>query len=851
MRSLLVLLVTLVGTASAVPDDDPSSLTFEARIRPLLKTHCFQCHGEQHDGKPKGKLDVRLRHLLVKGGRSGPAIVAGRRGESLLYQNLVKGEMPPEDVTKRPTKQEIELIGRWIDLGAVTAREEPETPAAGPTAEELAFWSFRPVRSVEPPAVDGRARTPIDRFLLAALAPKGLGFSPDADKITLIRRATFTLTGLPPRPDDVAAFLADEAPDAYERLVDRLLASTAYGERWGRHWLDVAGYADSEGYDERDAERKWAWRFRDYVIRSFNADKPFDRFLQEQIAGDELLKPPYTNLKPDEIDTLVATGFLRMGPDGTGSPNAEQVVARNQVVGDTIKIVSTGVLGLTVGCAQCHNHRYDPITQVDYYRMRAVFEPAYAGGEWRTPAQRLVSLYTDADRKKAAEIEAQAVAVDREREQKQAEFIAATIEKELAKVPDEYREALRWVATTPAKERSTLQKELLKEHPSVNVSASSLYLYNQKAADELKKIADRAAQIRGTKPAEEYLHVLTEVPGKLPETRLFHRGDPAQPKQVVPPGTLSVLGAAPIAPRDPSLPTSGRRLAFAKWLTDGNHPLTARVLVNRMWMHHFGRGIVGTPGDFGALGERPSHPELLDWLAAEVVRQGWRLKPIHRMILTSTAYRQSSRRTAKGEAADPDNRLLWRMNIHRMEAESIRDSMLAVAGNLNAKMFGPPVPVMADEVGQIVVGRENLDGEGKVDKPIPLNGDEFRRSLYVQVRRSKILSMLECFDVPVMEPNCEARSFSTVAPQALLLMNNTFVLAQSEQFAKRVRTHAGDDAAARVALAWKLAFSRSPSEHEVKDGVAFLNKMASDKKDAALTRFCQALLSSNEFLYVD
>jgi len=865
VKAAFLFSVTLLGTAAALPaeaprpgaevgapDDDPTALTFESRIRPLLKTHCFHCHGENPDGKLKAKLDVRLRRFLIHGGRSGPAIVPGKRNESLLYQNLAKGDMPPEDVSKRPTPQEIELIGRWIDQGALTAREEPESVPTGPTPEELAFWSFKPIRRVEPPSTSSdRARTPIDRFLLDALARKGLGFSPEAGKITLLRRATMDLTGLPPRPDEVAAFLADEAPDAYERLIDRLLASPAYGERWGRHWLDVAGYADSEGYDERDAERKWSWRYRDYVIRSFNADKPFDRFIQEQIAGDELIAPPYRNLSPEQIELLVATGFLRMGPDGTGSPNADQVAARNQVIGDAIKIVSTGLLGLTVGCAQCHNHRYDPISQVDYYRMRAVFEPAYGGADWRTPGQRLVSLATDADRTKAAQIEAEAVAIDREHGKKQAEFIEATVEKELAKIPDEYREALRWVHDTPAKERSELQKKLLKEYPSVNVTEHSLYLYNQKAADELKKIADRAAAQRATKPAEEFLHVLTEVPGKLPETRLFHRGDPNQPKEAVEPGTLTVLGAAPIAPRDATKATSGRRLAFARWLSDGKHPLTARVIVNRAWMHHFGRGIVNTPGDFGALGERPSHPELLDWLADEFMRNGWRLKPIHRMILTSSAYRQSSRRDPRGEAADPENRILWRMNLLRLEAESIRDSMLAVSGSLNIKMFGPPVPVMADEVGQIVVGKENLDGEGKLDKVIPLNGEEFRRSLYVQVRRSRLLSMLECFDIPVMEPNCEARSFSTVAPQALLLMNNTFVLAQSEQFAKRVRREAGDDAAAQVETAWKLAFSRVPTPQEAKDGAAFLSKMSSDKKNAALTRFCQALLSSNEFLYVD
>ena len=846
VRPLTFLPVALLALLSSAPaDDEKPALTYEAHVRPILKTHCFHCHGESGE-KPKGKLDVRLRRLLVQGGKSGPAVVPGKRNESPLFKRLVEGEMPPEEAAKRPTKQEIDLIGRWIDQGALTARAEPETVPHpdDPTPEERAFWSFQPIRRPEVPAGAGN---PIDRFLLAAMKPKGLAFSPEADRLALLRRAAFDVTGLPPSPEEVKSFLADEAPDAYDRLVDRLLASPHYGERWGRHWLDVAGFADSEGYDEKDAERKWAWRYRDYVIRSLNADTPFDRFILEQLAGDELLKPPYANLGPEGIELLAATGFLRMAPDGTGTANAEQLVARNQVVADTIKIVSTGLLGLSVGCAQCHNHRYDPIPQVDYYRIRAIFEPAFDCKDWRTPEQRKVSLTTDADRKKSAAIEAEAAAVDREREAKQAEYIGRTVEKELLKLPEELREALRWVQRTPPAERTPLQKELLKEHPSVNVSSGSLYLYDSKAADDLKKIAARAAEIRARKPAEEFLHALTEIPGKAAETRLFHRGDPNQPKDVLPPGVLRVLGGE-IAAKDPSLPTTGRRLALARWLTDGKNPLTARVLVNRAWMHHFGRGIVATPGDFGRLGEPPTHPELLDWLADEFMSGQWKLKRIHKLVMTSAAYRQSSRRDGRGESADPENRLLWRMNVRRLEAEAIRDSMLATGGNLSHKMFGPPVPVMADEVGQIVVGKENLDGEGKVGAPIPLNGDEFRRSVYILARRSRPLSMLEAFDAPEMEPNCEARSFSTVAPQALLLMNNGFVLAQAEQFAKRVRREAGEDAAQQVDRAWRLAYARAPKPAEAKEATEFLARISGP---AALTRYCQALLSSNEFLYVD
>jgi hypothetical protein len=810
--------LVLAGLGAAADEGKPreGALTYEAHIRPILKTHCFHCHGEE--GKPKGKLDVRLRRLLVEGGKSGPGLVAGKRHESAMFKRLLDGEMPPEDAAKRPTAAEIELIGKWIDQGAPTARAEPEVPPHPdePTPEERAFWSFQPIRR---PAVPEGAGRPVDRFLLASLRAKGLGFSPEADRLTLLRRATVDLTGLPPTPEETKAFLADEAPDAYERLLDRLLASPHYGERWGRHWLDVAGFADSEGYDEKDVERKWAWRYRDYVIRSLNADKPFDRFIVEQLAGDELVKPPHANLDAEAVERLVATGFLRMAPDGTGGANVDQVAARNQVVADTIKIVSTGLLGLSVGCAQCHNHRYDPIPQVDYYRLRAVLEPAFGGKDWRTPEQRKVSLYTDADRKKAAEIEAEAAAVDRERELKQADYIAATIEKELQKLDPELREAMRWVARTPAKERTPFQQDLLKEHPSVNVSPGSLYLYDSKAADDLKKIAARAAEIRAKKPAEEFVHALTEVPGRAAETRLFHRGDPNQPKEPIAPGVLRVVGGE-IAAQDPALPTTGRRLALARWLTDDRHPLTARVLVNRVWMHHFGRGIVGTPGDFGLLGERPTHPELLDWLADDFRANGWKLKRVHKLLMSTAAYRQASRRGGAGEAADPENKLLWRMNVRRLEAEAIRDSMLATAGVLNPRMFGAPVPVMADEVGQIVVGKENLDGEGKVGAPIPLHGEEFRRSVYVLARRSRPLAMLETFDAPEMEPNCELRSVSTVAPQALLLMNNGFVLSQAELLAKRVRREAGEDAAAQIDRAWRLAYARPPKPEEAKEAAA-------------------------------
>jgi hypothetical protein len=875
----LPLVICVACVAVALAGDAPAeSLTYERDVRPILKTHCFQCHGE--GGELQGGLDMRLRRLLAAGGDSGPAIEPGKPGQSLLVERISLGEMPPEDVKHRPAKEELAAIEAWIAAGAKTARPEPqEIGEVYLTEEERSFWSFQPVRRPPLPSVqhEGRVRTPIDRFLLARLEAEGLSLSPDADKRSLLRRAYFDLLGLPPTPEETAAFLADDAPDAYERLIDRLLESPHYGERWGRHWLDVAGYADSEGYTDDDAERGDAYKYRDYVIRSFNADKPMDEFLREQLAGDEMLTPPYKNLTPEETDKLIATGFLRMAADGTGQSGVDQPVARNETIAHTMEIVSTSLLGLTVACAQCHDHRYDPIPQRDYYRLRAVFEPALDWKAWRTPAQRRVSLYTDEDRRRAKEIEAEADKIDAERKEKQAEFVEQVFQRELAKLPEDIRETVREARDTPVKKRSAEQKRLLKAHPSVNVSAGSLRLYDKKLAAELQKYTDRAKALRDTKPVEEFVRALTEpVQSEPPKSFVFARGDHTQPDGEVSPGELTVLSideASDIPVNAPDLPTTGRRLAYARWLTGGRHPLTARVLVNRVWLHHFGRGIVATPSDFGALGDPPTHPELLDWLADEFVRGGWSLKRLHKLIMTSSVYRQSSRRRDEGDAVDADNRLLWRMPVQRMEAEVLRDAILAVAGKLNRKPFGSPVPVMADEVGQFVLGIENLNA-GRPQGVIPLHGEEFRRSVYVQARRSRPLGVLDTFDLPAMAPNCTARSSSTVAPQSLMLMNSPFVARHAGNFARRIQKQVGDDRASQITLAWQLAYARRPSEEELASARSFLEtqqqlcaalpedktakKTSSDEGTIennapleALAVLCQALLSSNEFLYVD
>ncbi len=867
LRSFLALGALLGASGPVLAAFAP---TFEKDIRPILKAHCFDCHGEGET--LKGGLDLRLRRLLLQGGENGPVLVPDHPDRSRLFQFVDSGEMPKRD--QKLTREQVALIRQWIADGARTARPEPAEigKGSGITDEERAFWSFQPVRSPSIPAtqLQDRARTPIDAFLLQAMAVQKLRFGPDAEKVTLLRRATLDLTGLPPTPAEVEAFLADPAPEAYEQWIDRLLASPHYGERWGRHWLDVAGYADSDGFSDTDPPRLYAYKYRDYVIRAFNADMPVDQFITEQIAGDELARVTLSDAAPAALadpqirERLTATGFLRMGADGSATPGVDQDLARNQVVADTIKIVSTSLLGLSVGCAQCHDHRYDPILQTDYYRLRAVLEPAYDWKNWRTPDQRRVSLYTEADRKKAAEIDAEARQLAGEKAGKQKQYIAEALTQHLEKFDAGLRGKLRAAFETSADQRTVEQKKLLADHPSVNITAGVLYQYNSKAADDLKAMDAKITEVNSRKLPEDFISVLTEPSDKPPITYLFHRGDPKQPKQPIAPGGLSVLAAsgemADWPGRDPQLATSGRRLAWARWLTSGANPLVARVWVNRVWLHHFGRGLVGTPSDFGVMGERPSHPELLDWLANDFVQHGWHLKRLHRLILTSTAYRQSSRRESENESRDPENRLYGRKSVHRLDAEVIRDAILSVSGALNEAMFGPPVPVRPDVHGQIVVGIDKTEGDNKMPVEVPLMGEEFRRGVYIQVRRSRPLAMLHAFDAPVMEVNCERRSSSTVATQALMLMNSHFILDQALRFAARLEKEAGEDPARQVTRAWQLAFNRIPTAVELADALAFLSRQVEHWKAPsgktpsarqALANLCQALLSANEFLYVD
>jgi mono/diheme cytochrome c family protein len=787
--------------------DGGASLT-QHDVLPILLRRCTACHGPR---RQEGGLDLRTRAAMLRGGKSGPAIVLGKPEESPLIKKIRAGQMPPRDrlveASVKPAEPaEIDVLARWIAAGAPEVVVAPDVATTAPdplvTDKDRDFWSFRPPPPVTVPSVRhaDRVRNPIDAFVLQKLEPRGLSLAPEADRATLLRRATFDLTGLPTDPAEVAAFLADRRPDAYERLIDRLLASPRYGERWGRFWLDLAGYADSEGKREQDLPRPHAWRYRDYVVRSFNADKPYDRFLLEQLAGDELAdceKAP--EVTPELYDNLVATGFLRMAPDATWANITGYAPDRLEVIADEIDVLGSAVLGLTMKCARCHSHKFDPIPQRDYYRLVDVFKGAYDEHDWLKP----------------------------------------DVRPGLGPVSQDVLGGRHLPHVTTAERRAW-------------------EAHNARIAQEiasLKTSGDKARvkALEAQRLPEPRVQALWDR-GEPSPTYVYRRGDPLNPGQLVGPGVPSVLtdGKTPfeVKPPWPGAKKTGRRLAFARWLTRPDHPLTARVAVNRLWRQHFGAGLVTTLGNFGRAGAPPSHPELLDWLAREFVRQGGSFKAMHRLLMTSATYRQSSAVTAEQERIDPDNKLCSRMPLVRLDAEESYDALLAVAGRLDPTPFGPADPVRARADG-LVTPAETARG--------------WRRLIYVRQARKQLPTHLETFDSPAMNPNCLERRDSTVATQALYMMNNGMVQRLAEDFAARVSREAGTDPAAQVERVYLIALGRPPDAEEKKVGVEALRRFAegwarqqaagkSDRDEAArraLTTYCHAVMNSAGFLYVD
>ncbi len=876
---LLPLLVTglmnsLQAEDAAVPVPTPKdlNLTFERDVRPILKAHCFLCHGEETE--LKGGLDLRLVRLMQSGGDSGAAITAGANDGSLLWQRVASNEMPPG--SKKLTSAEKQTLRQWLDQGAKTARAEPENPEdARFTEEELGFWAWQPVRPTEPPAPAGYAiASPIDGFIAAELAKQSLSFSPEADRTTLIRRVTFDLTGLPPSPADVRAFVNDTEPDAWEKVVDRLLSSPQYGVRWGRHWLDIAGYAESDGNAGADRERPYAWHYRDYVIQSINDDKPYDQFLVEQLAGDELIEGAADGNNPRHVELLAATGFLRMAPDTTQTDDT--IMDRNQAVAETLKVVGSSVLGLTVGCAQCHDHRYDPISIEDYYRFRSIFDPAFPLQAWKKPGERLTDLTDDACRAEIAHIEAEAVVKETEIRTRRREHCQAIQDKAINAAPEAVRELLRLAVNTTADKHTPEQKALLDLHPTVRTIdwiIGQLIEYDMPAYRKFEAEEKTVAELRKTKPSPRMVMNVQETAAVIPASTIFFRGDPQQPTQAVAPGELHVLTVArtqPVIPENTEgRATTGRRLAYARQLTDGTHPLVARVAVNRMWRHHFGRGLVRSTTDFGTFGDRPSHPELLDWLADDFVRNGWKMKRFHKLIVMSTVYRQASHRNDSLDRVDPENHLLGRMNLQRLEAEAIRDAILMATGRLNLQVAGESVPVSEDGEGKAVIGRRILR-DGLFSHTESVGDQEFRRSIYLSSARSLPLNMLDTFDLPMMSPNCAQRSFSTAAPQSLWFLNDESIVKLSDGMAGQLFAGEPTNPESRLNEAFWRLFATGPDADETAQCLSYLKEQAEyfrtdpDKdwqetvaKNAqapevrALSSLCQMMMASNRFLYVD
>jgi len=735
------------------------------------------------------------------------------------------------------------------------------------------FWAFQPPKIPAIPALRSsvRVRNPIDALILHALEQKGLSLSPEADRLTLLRRAFFDLIGLAPAPNEIEAFLADQSPDAYERLIDRLLNSSHYGERWGRHWLDLAGYADSEGILDADYVRTAAWRYRDFVIQAFNKDIPYDQFLRLQIAGDELVDywkayQTQRKLSADVVEGLVATGFLRCASD-TSRPDFVNIKNAPgyyyQTLDDTVKIVASSTLGLTLECAKCHNHKYDPISQHEYYQIQAIFMSAYRPNQWVPQEQRRLLDASEAQENEATAKKDSALAqLQKKLEDLKHEFSGFYFTGRLGKLPEAIREDVRVALITDPAKRTEVQKYLagkfekdLKPDPKTleRVLATEFVTYKIR----LKEIEDAVKSEKAKSLGFPEIRAIYDLPGE-PKTPMLRRGDYLKPGPDVQPGALSALAVPrPFTwtPPAKNAKSSGRRLAFVQWLTQPGHPLTPRVLVNRLWFHHFGEGIVSTPDNFGKMGALPSHPELLDWLALELERRNWSLKSIRRLIMTSATYRQQSSFDAVAHAsakrADPDNRLLWRQRLRRLDAEVIRDSVLQASGLLNSRMFGPPIAMQRQPDGEVT-----LPGEASG-----------RRSVYLQIRRSQPLTLLQVFDQPVMETNCTRRGQSTVASQALTLLNSQFLIKQAEEFADRITkenpAHTADQAV-------RLAFSRLPTENERARIMAFLEEQTARHLQAvtagpengtsqrqelahkkALADLCHMLLSSNEFLYVD
>jgi len=738
------------------------------------------------------------------------------------------------------------FVGVLTLLGSSGVAEEP------PGRE--AHYAFGPVVRPRVPVAKGNARTDVDRFILKALEAKQLALNPEADRGTLIRRVCFDLTGLPPTADEIEKYIADKSPGAYESMVDHYLASPWYGERWGKYWLDAAGFADSNGYFSADSDRPLAWKYRDYVIASFNSDKPYDRFVREQIAGDELVGySPDRDVTPAMVEALTATHFLRNAPDGTGESdgNPDEVrTDRLTVLEGNVQNLMNCLLGLTVQCARCHDHKFEPLTQEEYYSLQAILFPVYNPEKWSKPNDRVVSIGARAE---LAAAQRKTQLIDRQVKAAR-DGLAAFVEPLREQLLDERLKELdaptraRVIEAVKAAKRTPAQQALVKAHPKAEIGDEDL----ARRFSEYAALRDRVNQTiaerekERPKPAEK-IAAFVETDPKPPAHHLLKRGLHNQSGDEVQPGVPAAFRTAKnpftVAPPTAGRVSTGRRTAFANWMTSPENPLFARAMVNRIWQYHFGAGLVATPDNLGMSGAKPSHPELLDHLAAEFIHSGWSVKALHRLILRSAVYRQSSAPRDGLDAIDPDNRLLARFPLRRLDAEAVRDAMLQVSGELDTRAGGPFVP-----------SRRSAEGVVEVEAKTP---GAHRRSIYLQQRRTQVVTFLQLFDSPAIVSTCGKRAPSTVPLQSLAMLNSGFARGRAKAFAARLAREAGDDAAKRLVLAYRLTCAREPLKEELAACEKFLDRLREvyvSEKDAdarAWTDLCQSILASNAFLYVE
>ena len=846
-----VLATAVVAVGARTPADEPPPkftqqqvVFFESEVLPVLQAHCLKCHGAEP--KVKGGLDLTTRAATLAGGDSGPVYDAKNPEKSLLLTAVhYKDEqyrMPPKG---KLADKDIAVLTKWVKDGLPVSPDRMDSAAAAKpkpkggvvTDEAKRYWAYQPVKRPEVPKhqTPNTKHHPIDAFVLAKLEAKGLKPVGPADKVALVRRAYYDLWGLPPTPEQVDAFVTDASPDAWEKLLDALLASPHYGEKWGRHWLDVVRYAETNGY-ERDGPKPHAWKYRDYVVKSFNADKPYPQFVREQLAGDEL--PGYNP------DAVIATGFHRLGI--WDDEPADPLLALYDGYDDLVTVAGQGFLGMSLNCARCHDHKVDPIPQTDYYKLVAFFRDVRPFSDTRaTVSSNNLTDISPPDRRKLYEDELR---------QRQARI--DELKRKMVAVENEA------IKKMPAEDQRASEGP---DRPQV-VAKVPQFLGDEEKAEYAGLKRERSTlEKKPAPPGQEFALSVNNCDPRPPAVKLLARGNPHAPGKEVAPGFPEVLGVP-----DPAIPapgpgakTSGRRTVLADWIASKENPLTARVMVNRVWQGHFGRGIVPTANDFGKLGEPPTHPELLDWLAAEFVDPTWRaedhkvpgeasgawqLKRLHKLVMTSGTYRLSAAATPEHLRADPGNALLWRFAMRRLNAEEVRDSILAVSGTLNPKAGGPSV---YPKIPKEVLAGQSVPGQGWPTSP-PEEAN--RRSVYVHVKRSLQVPVLIAHDQADTDNSCPVRYTTTVPTQALGLLNGEFANESAAAFAARLEKEAPGDLPAQVTRALRLTTGRVPAPGEVKKDAAFVRALKEKHQlddRTALTRYCLVLLNANEFVYLD